>query len=43
MMIHSKKLCGNSKRESSNSATNASIEEQLNEFKRKNKEEYKQI
>ena len=31
----SKKLCGNSKRENSNTTTNASIEEQLNEFKRK--------
>ena len=34
---HSKKLCEYSKGESSN---NASIEEQLNEFKRKEKEEY---
>ena len=36
----SKKLCENSKGEGSNSTTNASIEEQLNEFKRKKKEEY---
>ena len=36
----SKKLCENSKGESSNTTTNASIEEQLNEFKRKKKEEY---
>ena len=36
----SKTLCENSKGESSNTATNASIEEQLNEFKRKKKEEY---
>ena len=36
----SKKLCENSKGESSNTTTNVSIEEQLNEFKRKKKEEY---
>ena len=36
----SKKLCENSKGESSNTTTNASIEEQLTEFKRKKKEEY---
>ena len=35
----SKSFCENSK-ESSNTTTNATIEEQLNEFKRKNKEEY---
>ena len=35
---HSRKLCKNSKGESSNSTTNASIDEQLNEFKRKKKE-----
>ena len=35
-----KKLCENSKGESSNTTTNASIEEQLKEFKRKKKEEY---
>ena len=34
------KLCEYSKGESSNSTTNASIDEQLNEFKRKKKEEY---
>ena len=37
---HSRKLCEYSKGESSNSTTNASIDEQLNEFKRKKKEEY---
>ena len=37
---HSKKLCEYSKGESSNSTTNASIDEQLNDFKRKKKEEY---
>ena len=37
---HSKKLCEYSKGESSNSTTNASIDEQLNEFKSKKKEEY---
>ena len=36
----SKKLCKNSKGQSSNTTTYASIEEQLNEFKRKKKEEY---
>ena len=36
----SKKLCENSKGESSNTTTNASIEEQLNEFKRKKKDKY---
>ena len=35
---HSKKLCHYSKGEISNSTTNASIDEQLNEFKRKKKE-----
>ena len=34
------KLCEYSKGESSKSTTNASIDEQLNEFKRKKKEEY---
>ena len=38
--IPSKKFCENSKGESSSTTTNASIEEQLNEFERKNKEEY---
>ena len=38
--VAQKKLCEKSKGESSNSTTNASIEEQLNEFKRKKKEEY---
>ena len=37
---HSRKLCEYSKGESSNSTTNASIDEQLNDFKRKKKEEY---
>ena len=37
---HSKKLCEYSRGESSNSTTNASIDIQLNEFKRKKKEEY---
>ena len=37
---HSRKLCQYSKGESSNSTTNASIDEQLNDFKRKKKEEY---
>ena len=36
----SRKLCKYSKGESSNSTTNPSIDEQLNEFKWKNKEEY---
>ena len=36
----SRKLCEYSKGESSNSTTNPSIDEQLNEFKWKNKEEY---
>ena len=36
----SKKLCKNSKRERSNSTTNALIEEKLDEFNGKNKEEY---
>ena len=36
----SKKLCENSKGASSNTTTNASIEEQLNEFKRKKKDKY---
>ena len=35
-----KKLCENSKGESSNNTTKRSIEEQLNEFKRKKKEKY---
>ena len=38
--VAQKKLCENSKAESSNTTKNASIEEQLNEFKRKKKEEY---
>ena len=38
--IGSKKLCKNSKGERSNTTTNASIEEQLNEFKKKKEEEY---
>ena len=37
---HPKKLCEYSKGGSSNSITNVSIDEQLNEFKRKKKEEY---
>ena len=37
---HSKKLCEYSKGDSSNSTKNASIDEQLNNFKRKKKEEY---
>ena len=37
---HSKKLCKDSKEEISTTTTKASIKEQLNEFKRKNKEEY---
>ena len=37
---HSRKLCEYNKGESSNSRTNASIDEQLNDFKRKKKEEY---
>ena len=37
---HSRKLCEYSKGESGNSTTNVSIDEQLNEFKRKKKEEY---
>ena len=37
---HSKKLCEYSKGESSNNTTNASIDEQLNEFRTKKKEEY---
>ena len=37
---HSRKLCEYSKGESSNSTTNASKDEQLNDFKRKKKEEY---
>ena len=36
----SKKLCKNSKEEISNTTTNAPIEEQLNEFKRKKKDKY---
>ena len=35
-----KKICENSKGESSNSTTDALIDEQLSEFKRKKKEEY---
>ena len=35
-----KKLCENSKGESNNNTTKGSIEEQLNEFKRKKKEKY---
>ena len=35
-----KKLCKNSQEESSNTTTNASIEEQVNEFKIKMKEEH---
>ena len=38
--IPSKKFCKNSKGESSSTTTNASIEEKLNEFERKNIEEY---
>ena len=38
--ICSKRLCENSKGGSSNSATNASIDEQINEFKKKKKGEY---
>ena len=34
----SKNICEDSKEESSNTTTNSSIEEQLNEFKRKKKE-----
>ena len=37
---HSRKLCKYSKGESSNSTTNASIDEQLNDFKWKKKEKY---
>ena len=37
---YSKKLCKNSKEEISNTTTNAPIEEQLNEFKRKKKDKY---
>ena len=37
---HSKKLCEYSKGESSNSTANSSIDKQLNEFKKKKKEEY---
>ena len=36
----SRKLCEDSKGESSNSTTNPSMDEQLNEFNWKNKEEY---
>ena len=36
----SKKLCKNSKEEISNTTTNAPIEEQLNELKRKKKDKY---
>ena len=38
--VTQKKLCKYSKGESSNNTKNASMDEQLNEFRRKKKEEY---